>query len=398
MITSQQRSIIALLASSLLLTIGRGATLPFMTIYLNSQYGMAVDQVGLAMTVALTIGVFFSLGFGILADKFDKKHYMLIAIATFILSFIGIPLSHSAVLVVILFSIINCAYSVFATVVKAYFSDTLSSTAKSKVFSLNYSFLNIGWTVGPPLGTLLVMQSSQLPFWLAAGCAAFPLVFIQLWVQRVVVKDEGQATQPWSPSILLHDKALLWFTLSGLLASFASGTFASCISQYVMAVADNAFAQKVVALVLPVNAVIVVMFQYVIGRYLQASNIRPMMAAGTLCFVLGLLGFMFSGTQLWLWGVSAAVFTIGEIIYAPGEYMLIDHIAPPGMKACYFSAQALGWLGAAVNPLATGIILTTLPGWTLFAILIGVIVLAWLMMLRGMQVRPWDSGLSAAKA
>lgn len=398
MITSQQRSIIALLASSLLLTIGRGATLPFMTIYLNSQYGMAVDQVGLAMTVALTIGVFFSLGFGILADKFDKKHYMLIAIATFILSFIGIPLSHSAVLVVILFSIINCAYSVFATVVKAYFSDTLSPTAKSKVFSLNYSFLNIGWTVGPPLGTLLVMQSSQLPFWLASGCAAFPLVFIQLWVQRVVVKDEGQATQPWSPSILLHDKALLWFTLSGLLASFASGTFASCISQYVMAVADNAFAQKVVALVLPVNAVIVVMFQYVIGRYLQASNIRPMMAAGTLCFVLGLLGFMFSGTQLWLWGVSAAVFTIGEIIYAPGEYMLIDHIAPPGMKASYFSAQALGWLGAAVNPLATGIILTTLPGWTLFAILIGVIVLAWLMMLRGMQVRPWDSELSAAKA
>lgn len=398
MITTQQRSIIALLASSLLLTIGRGATLPFMTIYLNSQYGMAVDQVGLAMTIAMSVGVFFSLGFGILADKFDKKRYMLIAIATFILSFIGIPLSPNAVLVVIFFSIINCAYSVFATVVKAYFSDTLAPTAKSKVFSLNYSFLNIGWTVGPPLGTLLVMQSSQLPFWLAAACAAFPLVFIQFWVQRIGVKSEGETIQPWSPSVLLHDKALLWFTLSGLLASFVSGSFASCISQYVMAVADNAFAQKVVALVLPVNAVMVVMFQYVIGRYLQASNIRPMMAIGTLCFVIGLLGFMISGSQLWLWGLSAAVFTIGEIVYAPGEYMLIDNIAPPGMKASYFSAQALGWLGAAMNPLATGIILTTLPGWTLFAILAAVIVLAWLMMLRGMQVRPWDSKLSAVKA
>lgn len=30
-----------------------------------------------------------------------------------------------------------------------------------------------------------------------------------------------------------------------------------------------------------------------------------------------------------MWGMSAAVFTVGEIIYAPGEYMLIDHIAPP---------------------------------------------------------------------
>lgn len=33
-----RRSTLALLASSLLLTIGRGATLPFMTIYLNRQY------------------------------------------------------------------------------------------------------------------------------------------------------------------------------------------------------------------------------------------------------------------------------------------------------------------------------------------------------------------------
>ncbi len=64
-----RRSTLALLASSLLLTIGRGATLPFMTIYLNRQYGLGVDLIGYALTSALTIGVIFSLGFGILADK-----------------------------------------------------------------------------------------------------------------------------------------------------------------------------------------------------------------------------------------------------------------------------------------------------------------------------------------
>ncbi len=46
--------------------------------------------------------------------------------------------------------------------------------------------------------------------------------------------------------------------------------------------------------------------------------------------------------------------------------MLIDHIAPPGMKASYFSAQSLGWLGAAFNPMLTGLILTHLPHWSLF--------------------------------
>ncbi|MDY8568596.1 hypothetical protein UY126_08035 [Escherichia coli] len=73
---SLRRSTSALLASSLLLTIGRGATLPFMTIYLSRQYSLSVDLIGYAMTIALTIGVVFSLGFGILADKFDKKRYI----------------------------------------------------------------------------------------------------------------------------------------------------------------------------------------------------------------------------------------------------------------------------------------------------------------------------------
>lgn len=388
---SLRRSTAALLASSLLLTIGRGATLPFMTIYLTRVYNMSVENIGYALTIALTIGVVFSMGFGILADKFDKKRYMLISILAFIAGFVAIPLVHNVTLVVVFFALINCAYSVFSTVLKAWFSDVLTSSEKARVFSLNYSFLNIGWTIGPPIGTLLVMYSLQLPFWLAAFCAALPLVFIQFYVQKSVAADAEHAPVPWQPSVLLRDKALFWYTFSGLLASYVGGSFASCISQYVLAADyDSDFAQNVVAVVLPVNAAVVVSLQYLIGRRITASNIRPLMALGTLFFVLGLGGFMLSGSNLIYWGIAAAVFTVGEIIYAPGEYMLIDNIAPPGMKASYFSAQALGWLGAAANPMITGIILTHLPHWSLFAVMMAAIVIAWLMILRGMRVKAWQ--------
>lgn len=254
---------------------------------------------------------------------------MLLAITAFASGFIAIPLVNNVTLVVLFFALINCAYSVFATVLKAWFADNLSSTSKTKIFSINYTMLNIGWTIGPPLGTLLVMQSINLPFWLAAICSAFPMLFIQIWVKRsekIIATDTGSV---WSPKVLLQDKALLWFTCSGFLASFVSGAFAACISQYVMVIADGDFAEKVVAVVLPVNAAMVVTLQYSVGRRLNPANIRALMTAGTLCFVIGLVGFIFSGNSLLLWGMSAAVFTVGEIIYAPGEYMLIDHIAPP---------------------------------------------------------------------
>lgn len=195
---SLRRSTAALLASSLLLTIGRGATLPFMTIYLTRVFNMSVENIGYALTIALTVGVVFSLGFGILADKFDKKRYMLIAIVAFIAGFVAIPLVDNVTLVVLFFSLINCAYSVFSTVLKAWFSDVLTASQKARVFSLNYSFLNIGWTIGPPIGTLLVMYSLQLPFWLAAFCAALPLGFIHFFVQKSVALDTAEEKMPWA--------------------------------------------------------------------------------------------------------------------------------------------------------------------------------------------------------
>ncbi|MBI6527903.1 efflux MFS transporter YdeE [Proteus vulgaris] len=386
MFSKKTRSTTALLFSSLLLTIGRGATLPFMAIYLSREYQLPVDDIGIAMSIALTTGIFFSLGFGMLADKFEKKRYMLLSIITFIFGFAAIPMVHSTVLVIIFFSVINCSYLVFSTVLKAYFSETLSVSAKPKIFSLNYTFINMGWTVGPPIGTLLLMYGTQLPFWLAAISASVPLFMIQLFVQRSKAINIGEENSvKWDPKIMLKDRALSWFVLSTFFGTLTFGSFASCISQYILVVYDAKLAESVIAVVLPVNAAIVVSLQYIVGKHVTADRLRKLMTLGTLFFMIGLLGFMFAGDNLIFWALAIAVFTLGELIYAPGEYMMIDNIAPLGMKASYFSAQSLGWLGAALNPLASGFILTSFPPISLFAILMVVSALAWFCMIQGMN-------------
>lgn len=387
MFSKKTRSTTALLFSSLLLTIGRGATLPFMAIYLSREYQLPVDDIGIAMSIALTTGIFFSLGFGMLADKFEKKRYMLLSIITFIFGFAAIPMVHSTVLVVIFFSVINCSYLVFSTVLKAYFSETLSVSAKPKIFSLNYTFINMGWTVGPPIGTLLLMYGTQLPFWLAAISASIPLFMIQLFVQRSKAINIGEENSvKWDPKIMLKDRALSWFVLSTFFGTLTFGSFASCISQYILVVYDAKLAESVIAVVLPVNAAIVVSLQYIVGKHVTAERLRKLMTLGTLFFMMGLLGFMFAGNNLIFWALAIAIFTLGELIYAPGEYMMIDNIAPLGMKASYFSAQSLGWLGAALNPLASGFILTSFPPVSLFAILMVICGLAWFCMIQGMNV------------
>lgn len=389
--SGKQLATTVLLLSSLLLTIGRGLTLPFMTIYLSREYHMPLKDIGMAITAALVAGVLFSLWFGILADKFDKKKNMLLAVIIFFGGFLAIPMVHHVGLVVLFYSIINCSYTVFSVVVKAWFSDTLDISLKPKIFSLNYTFVNVGWTVGPPLGTFVVMYSTNLPFLLSGLTAVLPLMMIGRWVKPLPMSastaDASDKVLP-SPHIMLRDKQLMWFTSSAFLGSMVYGAFAGCLSQYAIVIGDAGLAEKVVSVVLSVNAIVVVAFQYFLGKNIRPDNIKKMMFYGTLFFVCGLGGFMLSGTNLWLWGLSSLVFTIGELIYAPGEYMLIDNIAPPGLKSSYFAAQQLGWLGGACNPLVTGLLLSWLPPYMLFVVLMATILLAYYAVVVGMKAPP----------
>ena len=223
---------------------------------------------------------------------------------------------NSVALVVFFFALINCAYSVFSTVLKAWFADVLSPAKKAQIFSLNYTFLNIGWTVGPPIGTLLVMHSINLPFWLAAGCAAPPLVFIQLFVQRASAAVAQDNAVQWSPSVLLRDRALLWFTLSGLLASFVGGSFASVFPSMCWWFPIATLPKKWLPWCCRSTPPWWWRCSIAVGRRLTARNIRPLMTFGTACFVIGLGGFVISDNSLLLWGVSPPFYPRGGYLRA----------------------------------------------------------------------------------
>ncbi len=136
-------------------------------------------------------------------------------------------------------------------------------------------------------------------------------MFIQLFLQRDGAAAAQPGAAPWSPSVLLRDRALLWFTCSGLLASFVGGAFASCLSQYVLVVASSDFAEKVVAVVLPVNAAVVVALQYAVGRrlsakYPPADDLRHRLLCDRPC------GLYVLWRQPVGVGISAAIFTLGK--------------------------------------------------------------------------------------
>ena len=368
----------ALLASSLALTIGRGVTLPFITIYLTGHFHLLPKSVGIILGASLAIGIFASLYGGYLVDKFNKNTLILISTLLFALSFFAIPWIPRPGGIIVVLAILHTAYSVLGITIKACFADWLPVAQRIKAFSINYTLVNVGWAVGSSLGVMVAGLNPLLPFYLSGGLALLTVTALSFGLRRQGTVSPG-ATElaPIAPpdfrqtlAILRNDRRLIYFTLGSTLGAVVFGQFTGYLSQYLILVSNAEFAYQVIGAVMIVNACIVIALQYLLSRGMRQENMLRWLVLGTLFFILGLIGFSLAGQSLWLWIAAMAIFTLGEIIVIPVEYMFIDFIAPQHLKGSYYGVQNLSALGGAINPVLCGFILSYAAPHMMFLMLI----------------------------
>ncbi|MGP9290757.1 MFS transporter [Yersinia pestis] len=366
-----------LLIASLVLTIGRAVTLPFITIYLVEHFQLAPDTVGLLLGASLALGIFTSLHGGYLVDKFNKKRLILLTIILFSATFFALPWIEHPAWVILTLALLHSAYSVYTIAVKACFADWLPVNERIKAFSANYTLVNVGWAIGPVMGVLVVGFGPQLPFIISGALALLVAIVLKfrindadmLATERVSSESVPDLRQTFN--ILRHDKRLIYFTLGSLLGAMVFAQFSGYLSQYLITVFDAKFAYQVIGAVMTVNATIVIALQYLLSRRMNQQNLMRWLMIGTLFFIIGLLGFMVAQDSIPLWMLAMAIFSLGEIIVIPAEYLFIDFIAPANLKGSYYGVQNLGQLGGAINPVLCGFLLAyTVPEMMFYMLII----------------------------
>ncbi len=366
-----------LLIASLVLTIGRAVTLPFITIYLVEHFQLAPDTVGLLLGASLALGIFTSLYGGYLVDKFNKKRLILLTIILFSATFFALPWIEHPAWVILTLALLHSAYSVYTIAVKACFADWLPVNERIKAFSANYTLVNVGWAIGPVMGVLVVGFGPQLPFIISGALALLVAIVLKfrindadmLATERVSSESVPDLRQTFN--ILRHDKRLIYFTLGSLLGAMVFAQFSGYLSQYLITVFDAKFAYQVIGAVMTVNATIVIALQYLLSRRMNQQNLMRWLMIGTLFFIIGLLGFMVAQDSIPLWMLAMTIFSLGEIIVIPAEYLFIDFIAPANLKGSYYGVQNLGQLGGAINPVLCGFLLAyTVPEMMFYMLII----------------------------
>ena len=360
-----------LLSASLILTLARAITLPYLVIYLAGRFSLSIADIGLVIGSTLIIGSLLSLYGGFLVDKMSSYRLILGFSGLFTLGFLGTFLARDLWLFYSCLVLINLAYAVIDIAIKSGFGSLLPVTGRSEVFSIKYTLTNIGYAVGPFLGAGMAKLDISLPFLLSAGLGAGFFFIYFVWGERELkATDEARKPAPFLAvgKLLLQDYRLVCFTLGGLLSAVVFGQFTAYLSQYLVITTTPESTYQIISTIVATNALMVISLQYSIGRKISHRHLSLWLAAGLSMFMMGVAGFALS-TSVLLWVISMAIFTVGEIIVFPAEYMFIDKIAPDNLRGMYYGAQNLSSLGAALGPVLCGVVLATQPPHYIFYML-----------------------------
>jgi MFS family permease len=247
----------------------------------------------------------------------------------------------------------------------------VTADRRGSVFSMKYTLTNVGYAIGPFLGVLCAKISPGLPFAVSALIGVAFVVLYSVVGERLPRGESVERPNNDFARVLVHlvrNYRLVCFTIGGILSAIVFGQFTAYLSQYLIVTSTPENTYSIINYLVTTNACVVIGLQYLVGSRINQSNLFRMLRLGMLFFVIGLMGFCYAQTPV-VWALAMIVFTVGEIIIIPVEYLFIDYIAPEDMRGVYYGAQNLSNLGAALGPVLCGVALSLYAPQAMFYLL-----------------------------
>ena len=346
-----------LMICSLTIVISRAITSPLLTLFLSEKLHLDPQDVGLLLGIAVFIATLLALYGGYIIDRLDKRRLLILTMLSSAIGFVLLTFAHNLYLTTVILVVTETASALFLIGSKAILSENLPISQRAKAFSLRYTLTNIGYATGPMLGVVIAGTWPLAPFLIAGGIALFSTLLMR-GIASAPGSDTLSKPQSFIQTLvtLKNDRTLIMFTAGCLLSTIVHGRFTLYLSQYLLVTSDAQSALDTMAALLACNALCVILLQYQIGRFLKREQLRYWIAVGTALFILGLIGFSLADSLLG-WCLAMFVFTLGEMIIYPAEFLFIDTLAPDALRGSYYGAQNLAALGGALSPVICGYLL-----------------------------------------
>lgn len=348
----------------------RGAafmTLPFLSIYLSRDLNLHPVLIGLTVGISplmATVGGFIG---GQLSDRFGRKPIILFSLFTISAVYYGFTWADEAVWFIVLNAGLGLCNAFFEPTSQALIADLTDKEKRMKAYSLRYTAINIGASVGPLAGAYMASVSAGLAFIVTGTVYLIYALALLYYLSKYPVAGSSQQknkiTLGAAFTIVRKDKALGYLILGGLLVNAGYSQVHSNLAQHL----DGSIEKAVFlfSVLLSINAIMVVFLSIPISHWTEKFQPMQVMIAGAIFTAAGLAGFGLAGG----WTVAIlgmALLTIGEILIFPSNSLLIDRLASEELRGTYFGASQFRKLGNFIGPIFGGYLLSSFGGGMMF--------------------------------
>jgi MFS family permease len=308
--------------------------LPYFSIILSTEKGLSLGNVGLVLgagSIAYLVG---SLLGGLISDRLGPKRTMvgglfIRGLGYLLFLWVGsFPALFAANLVA------GIGDGLYMPPAKAGIATYSSQATKTTAFSYRGIAANIGVTVGPLLGTILLHRSSRALF-LGVAVISFALAVEHgLLITKAPLLGQGESTPSTKTNLrdILRDKPFLLFSL---VTVFVWALF----TQFTLSLplrAEQIHTARNIGLIWTTTSILIIVLQSPMTR-LFTKYLHPLLAMGIGTVLMALaLGSVALSSAFWHLIASAVLFTIGEMLFMPTSDAIVSDLAKPEQVGSYF--------------------------------------------------------------
>ena len=382
------RRLLHLFVGRMLGSMGFSITIPFLSIYLHGERGVAMSAIGGMFFIAALAGAVAQIVGGEWADRSGRKIVMVVAQAGRALVFAGMGLAALFDAGFGTFVALTCGSAFFGRLFEppsgAMLADVTEGDRRAEAFGIMRVAGNLGFAIGPAIGGFLAALSYSVLFFISAAILAASALIL-MWLVRESLPHErrrgaesgigddlppGMARAAAAANVArrprrgidlgsivatLRDGRFLRHCLSCLLLFTVLGQLMSTFSVYV--VEWCGLSKIELGWIYSVNGAMVVLVQFPIVKFLAPYRMTTALIVGSVLFAVGygMMGFVgsFGGLAL-----AMVVVTFGEVVAVPATMNLSANFATEETRGrtmgVYGLFNSFGW---SLGPLVGGALL-----------------------------------------
>jgi len=300
---------------------------------------------------------------GALSDRYGRRPILLVGtlVSVFLFSGLAALIGISAPVWAIAVAYVASRLILTTTrpVISAMVADFTPKEKLTEAYGILRIGANLGWAAGPAIGGYL---ATFLPYGWLFGVAPLTCGIVFLIIFFFIRESShtvGNRISFRSMLTIANDRPFLVFVVISILLFIAMGQMVSTLS--IFTVDKLGFSPAQFGLLLTLNGLIVVFFQYPMTFALRRVAKFRALILGSLFYVFGYLSLGWITQFGWVL-VSMAVITGGEIIHAPVSLSVVGELSPEDQRGRYMGFFGLSQtIGIAVGPLLGGVLIDAFP-------------------------------------